>query len=195
MNKTTLRTCFILLFWLPAISSMGQTWSIGVYVNGINFHLKKPLNPNLFHRTLSQDKRLVYNLAGGIRVSYYLNNYLGITITQVLAPRDCGNRFFGMTHAGVFLSTRYFNDSPHEGLLIGGPILFYRKNWNDLPGYTDDQMMKQSKNKQWQYKFVWHGGFLEYRYHYTPYQAAGIHLMPGIPELLSFSAHHTSFIK
>jgi hypothetical protein len=170
-------------------------WSIGVYINGVNFHFKRPLNPNLFHRTLSRDKRLVYNLAGGFRISYYLNTFCGLTITQVFAPRDCGNQFFGMTHAGIFLSTRYFNSSNHEGLLIGGPIIFYRKNWNTLPGYMDDNMMKESKNKHWQYKFVWHGGFLEYRYHYNNNQAAGIHLMPGVPELLSFSAHHTSFIK
>jgi hypothetical protein len=94
-----------------------------------------------------------------------------------------------------FLTTKYFNQSKHEVLLIGGPILFYRKNWNSLPGYKDDQLMAQTKNKIWQYKFVWHGGFLEYQYQYNKSNTAGIHIMPGIPELLSISAQHTSFIK
>ena len=108
------------------------------------------------------------------------------------------NRFlkiFRIQDAGIFLSTRYFNNSRHEALLIGGPLLFYRKNWNAMPNYVDDHLLTQSKNKVWQYKFVWHGGFLEYQYHYNNFNAAGIHIMPGIPELLSFSGHHTSFIK
>jgi hypothetical protein len=172
-----------------------QIWSIGIYINGFNAHLKKPVNPHLYHRTITNNKRLVYNLGGGIRLSYYINQFAGLTITQVVVPKDCGNKFFGMTHAGVFLSTRYFNQNKHEFLLIGGPLLFYRKNWNTLPGYIDDQVMKQSKNKVWQYKFVWHGGFLEYQFHYNTNQSTGIHLMPGIPELFSISAHHTSFIK
>lgn len=183
------------LFVVAPFIATAQMWSIGIYINGINAHLKKPLNPDLYHRTLTKNKRLVYNIGGGLRVSYYVNQYAGLTITQVFVPHDCGNKFFGMTHAGIFLSTRYFNQSKHEGILLGGPLLFYRKNWNTLPGYTDDRLMNQSKNKKWQYKFVWHGGFLEYQYHYDTMQAAGIHVMPGIPELLSISAHHTSFIK
>jgi hypothetical protein len=172
-----------------------QVFSIGVYINGINVHLKKPINPHLFHRTFSKNKHWVYNIGGGIRLSYYINNYAGITITQVLVPNDCGNKFFGVTHGGVFLSTRYFNENKHEALLIGGPLLFYRKNWHSLPGYTDDKTMKESKNKVWQYKFVWHGGFIEYRYHYNKFNAAGLHVMPGIPELISISGHHTTFVK
>lgn len=170
-------------------------WSIGLYINGINWHLKKPLNPHLYHRTITKNKRLVYNMGLAIRVSYYVNEYSGLTITEALLPYDCGNKFFGMTHAGIFLSTRYFNQSKHEGILIGGPLLFYRKNWNTLPDYVDDHLTRESKNKIWQYKFVWHGGFLEYQYHYDNLNAVGLHLMPGIPELMSFSAHHTSFIK
>lgn len=172
-----------------------QMWSIGVYLNGINIHLKKPLNPELFHRTWTKNKSIVHNYGWAFRVSYYVNEYAGLTITQAFVPNDCGNKFFGMTHAGIFLSTRYFNQNKHEGILIGGPLFFYRKNWNNLPGYKDDQVFKQSKNKVWQYKFVWHGGFLEYQYHYNNNNALGLHIMPGIPELISFSAHHTSFIK
>lgn len=170
-------------------------WSIGIYINGINLHLQKPLNPELYHRTLSKNKRLVYNIGGGVRISYYLNHFSGFTITQIFTPQDCGNKFFGLTHAGIFLSTQYFKPSKHEGILIGGPLLFYRKNWNSIPGYIDDKLMAETKNKIWQYKFVWHGGFLEYQYHYNNSQAAGIHIMPGVPELLSFSGHHTSYVK
>ncbi len=173
----------------------GQMWSIGIYINGINMHLQKPVNGDLYHRTLTKNKRLVYNIGGGLRISYYVNQFSGFTMTQVIVPQDCGNRFFGLTHAGIFITTRYFNHSNHEGLLIGGPLLFYRKNWNKYPNYKNDHVMKESKNKVWQYKFVWHGGFLEYQYHYSNNQAAGIHLMPGVPELLSFSGHHTSYIK
>jgi len=180
---------------LPKIRLHAQMWSIGIYINGINAHLKKPLNPTLYHRTITKNKLFVYNVGGGIRLSYYVNKYAGLTITQVFVPDDCANKLFGVTHAGVFLTTRYFNQSRHEGMLIGGPLLFYRKNWNNLPGYIDDKLMKQTKNKVWQYKFVWHGGFLEYQYHYDNFNAAGIHVMPGIPELISISGHHTSFIK
>lgn len=187
---------FLFMLFLLGFGKVdAQIWSIGVYFNGFNFHMKKPLNPDLYHRTLTKNKRLVYNLGGGIRVSYYLNQYAGFTITQIIVPQDCGNKRFGMTHAGVFLSTRYFNNSKHEGILIGGPILFYRKNWNSIPNYTDDHLMKETKNKKWQYKFVWHGGFLEYQYHYNNSQSAGIHVMPGIPELISITGQHTSYIK
>lgn len=184
---------FIIIISLSEVKA--QIWSVGIYINGINVHLKKPVNPDLYHRAISKNKRLVYNIGGGLRIAYYLNHYAGITITQVLVPQDCGNKFFGLTHAGIFLTTKYFNQSKHEVLLIGGPILFYRKNWNSLPGYKDDQLMAQTKNKIWQYKFVWHGGFLEYQYQYNKSNTAGIHVMPGIPELLSISAQHTSFIK
>lgn len=186
----------LLLLMLTSFDKVcGQMWSIGIYVNGINLHLQKPVNGDLYHRTLTKNKRLVYNIGVGLRVSYYMNNFAGFTITQVVVPQDCGNKFFGLTHAGIFLSTRYFNQSQHEGILIGGPVLFYRKNWNSLPGYKDDHVMVQSKNKVWQYKFVWHGGFLEYQYHYGKNQATGIHVMPGIPELMSFSGQHTVYIK
>jgi len=189
----------IVFLWLiisiAAIKAEAQMWSIGIYLNGINAHLKKPINPALYHRVITKNRRLVYNIGGGVRISYYVNRFAGLTITQVFVPQDCGNKFFGMTHAGVFLSTKYYNNSKHEGLLIGGPILFYRKNWNNLPGYVDDGLMKKTKSNIWQYKLVWHGGFLEYQYHYNNFNAVGMHFMPGIPELLSFSAHHTSFIK
>lgn len=170
-------------------------WSIGIYLNGINAHLKKPVNPDLYHRTLIKNKRLVYNVGLGFRISYYANQYAGLSLTQAFLPKDCGNRFFGMTHVGIFLTTRYFNESKHEGIIIGGPVLFYRKNWSTLPNYVDDKVMLQTQNKKWQYKFVWHGGFLEYQYHYSSLNAAGLHIMPGIPELISISGHHTSFIK
>lgn len=195
MNYKKQLICLVLIISISAFKAGAQMWSIGIYFNGINGHLKKPLNPSLYHRTLTKNKRLVYNIGGGIRISYYVNKFAGLTITQVFLPHDCGNKFFGMTHAGVFLSTRYFNESKHEALLIGGPTMFYRKNWNDLAGYIDDGLMKKTKNNRWQYKFVWHGGFLEYQYHYDNFNAVGLHVMPGIPELLSFSAHHTSFIK
>jgi hypothetical protein len=187
--------CLSALILFSNLKADAQTWSIGLYLNGINLHLKKPVNHEHFHRTLTKNKRLVYNLGWGFRISYFVKEYAGLTITQAFVPYDCGNKFFGMTHAGVFLSTRHFNQSKHEGILIGGPLMFYRKNWNTLPGYIDDKVFQQSKNKAWQYKFVWHGGFLEYQYHYNQDNAVGLHIMPGIPELISVSALHTSFIK
>ncbi len=194
-KKYSIILCLLFLIVATRMKVNAQMWSIGIYINGINAHLKKPLNPNLYHRTFTKNKRIVYNLGGGMRISYYITPAAGLTITQLILPKDCGNKFFGMTHAGIFLSTRYFNESRHEGLLIMGPMLFYRKNWNALNAYIDDQLMQQSKNKKWQYKFVWHGGFLEYQYHYDNFNAAGIHVMPGIPEIISISGHHTSFIK
>jgi len=195
MNSNKYLIVLFLFLFIATCKVNAQMWSIGIYINGINVHLKKPLNPDLYHRAISKNKRMVYNLGGGIRIAYYVNRYAGITITQVIVPQDCGNKFFGMTHAGIFLSTRYFNNSRHEGLLIGGPLLFYRKNWKTLPNYADDHLFTETKNKVWQYKFVWHGGFLEYQYHYNNFNAAGIHIMPGVPELLSFSGHHSSFVK
>ncbi len=173
-----------------------QMWSVGLYVNGLNIHLKQPVNPHLFHRTLNKSKKLVYNLGLGIRISYYYNQYAGLTITQAIVPNDCANKFFGTTHIGAFLSTKAFNTvSLHEGIIIGGPLMFYRKSWTALPDYKDDGTMRESRNKRWQYRFVWHGGFIEYQYHYNKNSAAGIHIMPGIPEIISVSAHNSFFIK
>ena len=62
-----------------------QMWSIGIYINGINLHLQKPLNPELYHRTLSKNKRLVYNIGGGVRISYYLNHFF----SSKLNDADC----------------------------------------------------------------------------------------------------------
>ncbi len=196
MNKISFTTlCFILFAFLTPLKSNAQMWSVGVYLNGLNIHLKRPVNGHLFHRILTKNKRLVYNLGMGIRVTYYFNNYAGITLMQALVPYDCGNKMFGMSQVGLSLSSAYWGYAPHELILMGGPVLFYRKNWNTLPDYKNDGLFKVSNNNIWQYKWVWHGGFIEYNYHYNKNNALGLYVIPGIPELISISGQHTSYIK
>ena len=187
-----------LIFWITIIClsiTYSHKWSFGIYFNGLNFHIKKPINPEHFHRALSKNKKLVYNGGIGFRIGYYLNKYGGITLTQAILPKDCANKMFIMSHVGVFISTSTILNTKHEIQLIGGPTIFIRQSWRSLKDYESDNLMKLTKNKLWEYKYIWYGGFMEYKYHYNKTNSFGFHVTPGIPEIISLSLQHTNHFQ
>jgi hypothetical protein len=167
---------FILLFVCQIVAAQ---WIVGVQYTGLAFH------PKLYRGKLDRKGHFVMNGGLSFSASYFVNKNVGFRVNQTVMPQDCGGKWFGASQAGVVLRKDFTaNDT---GLLTMGPIFFYRQNWADLPDYQDDSFFRKSKNQRLQYKFVWHGGHVEYTRWLNGRSGVTVNLLPGIPEIFELS--------
>jgi hypothetical protein len=159
---------------------------IGVRWVGFTAHLKEYSYSKYYKGRLDKKGRFVANDGFAITIDAYLNEHFFIKVAQSIMFHDCGGKLFGMSHVGV--GYNYTDIYPSEAAISFGPMFFYRKSWLDLPYYSDPvHFFKVSKNQKWQTKFVWHGGTLEYAYHFNNQQAFSLNVVPAIPELFTFA--------
>lgn len=148
---------------------------------GLSAHLKKSPHPQIFPNRLDSNGTLVVDLGGIIGYErFVLGDKLSVRVEQGLYA-DCAAQLAGFTHLGwrgVML--RRGRHSVNGGI---GPTLLYRKDWNQIADYHDDGYFE--RHGQWQYRFFWYGGEVEYNYALGPATNLSVNLIPGIPELLS----------
>jgi hypothetical protein len=175
---------FTLIFLLIVQTGFSQL-VFGVKVTGLAFH-PRPINGSIFRGKLDKKGHLVINGGMALTAQYYANQNVGVGIGQVIMPQDCGGKWFGASQIGLAL--KYDLTPNHSINGVFGPMVFYRQNWADIAGYKDDVFFKKSKNLSTQYKFVWYGVNFEYTYWYANKTGVSFNLLPGIPEVLEFSA-------
>ncbi|NEM96643.1 hypothetical protein [Pontibacter burrus] len=185
MHRYLLISAFCLLFALPGQAQQEETTyknAFTVKLFGLSVHLKESPHPEIFPNRID-DKGFV-TLNYGAIVGYdrfIVENKHAIRAEQGLYA-DCSASLAGFTHIGwrglIFQKNRH---SMNGGI---GPTLVYRHNWNRLEGYKDDGYFKQRGD--WQYKFYWYAGELEYNYQLTAQTDFSVTMVPGLPELISF---------
>jgi len=181
---------FILgLYFILATTCTAQTAPDTTYKNaltvkafGLSFHLKKSPHPEIFPNRLDDNGYITLNYGAIVGYDRFIvRNVHAIRLEQGLYA-DCSASLAGFTHLGwrglIFRKNRH---SMNGGI---GPTLVYRRDWNRIEGYADDGYFNRRGN--WQYKFYWYAGELEYNYKLNKQTDFSVNLVPGLPELISF---------
>ncbi|MBX0333928.1 hypothetical protein K3G39_11845 [Pontibacter sp. HSC-14F20] len=181
----------LLLFLCFSLIPAGCAQSPPTYKNaftvkffGLSVHLRQTPYPELFKNRLDEQGIAVLNFGGIVGYDrFVVREVISVRLEQGLYS-DCASSLAGFTHLGwrgqIFKTGRH---SLNGGF---GPTLVYRRDWNRLQNYEDDGYFNQSGD--WQYKFYWYGGEVEYNYQLKGQYDLSLNLVPGIPELVSFGA-------
>ncbi|WP_205702944.1 hypothetical protein [Botryobacter ruber] len=187
-NRTILFIIFLLCLHLLAFAVKAQDAATASYKNafsvkafGLSFHLKRSPHPEIFPNRLDDKGYTTLNY-GAIAAydRFVVRDAISIRLEQGLYA-DCAASLAGFTHVGLRgLIFRKGRHSLNGGI---GPTLVFRRDWNRLPGYTDDYYF--SRKRGWQYKFYWYAGELEYNYQLKKQTDFSLSLIPGLPELVA----------
>lgn len=153
---------------------------------GLAFHPKKSSHPQLYKNRLDNNGHFVITKGVALTFDYNINKEFNLRFSQAVLFGDCANKTAGMTQLG-FNVIYPIIENKHLLSACFGPMLFYRKNWNGLPGYVDENLFKQTKNKQTQYKFVWYGIHGDYNFAINNREYLSVSVLPGIPELIAIA--------
>jgi hypothetical protein len=175
-----------LLFLLILVCHQpGQAqFSVGIAVGGIGYHPREDKNVEYYRWKIDRSGKLAGYAGVTFFATYRLNSYLGIKVLQSIVPRDCAGKFAGITHLGVnvYDDVIGWNSARHEFSLSFGPFWYYRKNWRQLEGYANDpDFIKMNADQNWERKFVWHGGQIEYLYRWKDHASLAVNILPGYP--------------
>lgn len=148
---------------------------------GLSVHLKESPYPEIFPNRLDEKGYLTVNYGALVGYDRFIvRDVHAIRVEQGLYA-DCSASLAGFTHLGwrgrIFKKNRH---SMNGGI---GPTLVYRRDWNRLEGYTDAGYF--NKIGEWQYKFYWYAGELEYNYKLKEKMDLSVSIVPGLPELVS----------
>ncbi|NOQ72647.1 MAG: hypothetical protein GQ574_11625 [Crocinitomix sp.] len=179
----------ILLITFLFVSLIGKSqFTFGIKIGGLAFHQQK-VSPNYYSWSIDKKGRWVGYLGVSLTAGYQFNPYLGVKIIQTLMPYDCAGKFSGITHVGIDLHDRIagFKNEKHRLSASFGPMFYYRKNWIKVPNYyVDEGFMNTAENENWERKFIWYGGQIQYDFYYKENQAISTNFLPGFPYIYTF---------
>ena len=186
--RNWLAACFILFSVPVAAQDSGQLTeplkknAVTLKFFGLSAHIERTQNPEVFPNRLDKKGIFVPNYGGVAGYErFFYKDIFSVRLEQGVYA-DCSESLAGFTHLGW--RGRIFKAGKHS--LNGGigPTLVYRRNWNRLPGYSDDGYFKQ--HGDWQYKFLWYAGEFEYNYRLTQHGELSAMIVPGFPSVISF---------
>ena len=170
----------------PILSQKSKRHSIGLKFMGLSFHpLSGEPNAELMPNRLDEQAYFVWDLGALLTYEYFIvPDILSVKFIQGLYA-DCAAQFAGVTSIG--LRARIFQIGRHS--LFGGigPTLIYRHNWFRIPNYVDTKYYKGTPTDKWQYKFLWYGGELEYKFAISSKLDFATIFVPGYPDLMAFA--------
>ena len=170
----------------PILSQKSKRHSIGLKFMGLSFHpLSGEPNAELMPNRLDEQAYFVWDLGALLTYEYFIvPDVLSVKFIQGLYA-DCAAQFAGVTSIG--LRARIFQIGRHS--LFGGigPTWIYRHNWFRLPNYVDTKYYKGTPTDKWQYKFLWYGGELEYKFAISSKLDFATIFVPGYPDLMAFA--------
>ena len=170
----------------PILSQKSKRHSIGLKFMGLSFHpLSGKPNAELMPNRLDEQAYFVWDLGALLTYEYFIvPDILSVKFIQGLYA-DCAAQFAGVTSIG--LRARIFQIGRHS--LFGGigPTLIYRHNWFRIPNYVDTKYYKGTPTDKWQYKFLWYGGELEYKFAISSKLDFATIFVPGYPDLMAFA--------
>ncbi len=190
--KTLILTLIIFSF------SYGQGITVGIKIGGIGYHPKTDGNEQYYRYKLNKKGNINWFKSVTFCLAYNFNEWVGIKAVQTILVRDCADKFAGVSHIGINVTDRIvgWKNEQHRGSFSFGPLFYYRKNWNQIAGYTTDtDFIKLAKNKIWERKLVWYGGQIQYDYYFYTSNAFSVNVLPGYPYIYAISAGYTNRIE
>lgn len=179
-----LSLCFSLLCLQPLLAQETMPYRNAVTVKffGLSVHMKESPYPEVFPNRLDGKGIVAFNYGAIVGYDrFVMRDVLSVRVEQGLYA-DCAAQLAGFTHLGwralIFRKGRH---SLNGGI---GPTLVYRHDWNAIDKYVDDGYFKRKGD--WQYRFYWYAGELEYNYKLKESTELSVNLVPGLPELVSF---------
>ena len=170
----------------PILSQKSKRHSIGLKFMGLSFHpLSGKPNAELMPNRLDEQAYFVLDFGALLTYEYFIvPDVLSVKFIQGLYA-DCAAQIAGVTSIG--LRARIFQIGRHS--LFGGigPTWIYRHNWYRIPNYVDTEYYKGTPTDKWQYKFLWYGGELEYKYAISSKLDFATIFVPGYPHLMAFA--------
>lgn len=182
-----MKSLCVLLFILFSIGGNAQ-FTVGIKFGGLAFHQQK-VNPNYYRLSIDKKGRWVGYLGCSITAGYQFNPYIGVKIIQTLMPYDCAGKFSGITHIGIDFQDRIIgiDNAKHNLSASFGPLFYYRKNWAHVPNYYKDEgFVKQNVAGNWERKFVWYGGQIQYDFKLNQRHKLSTNFLPGFPYIYTF---------
>ena len=153
---------------------------------GLSFHpLSGKPNAELMPNRLDEQAYFVLDFGALLTYEYFIvPDVLSVKFIQGLYA-DCAAQIAGVTSIG--LRARIFQIGRHS--LFGGigPTWIYRHNWYRIPNYVDTEYYKGTPTDKWQYKFLWYGGELEYKFAISSKLDFATIFVPGYPHLMAFA--------
>lgn len=159
---------------------------LGIKFFGLSIHAKgEEDNAFLMPNKLDEKGYFVLNLGAELTYEkFILNDALSVKLVQALYA-DCAARLGGFSHIGI--RAKIFKIGKHSFYGGLGPTLVYRRNWLELPGYTNPNRFKGGIENKYQYLFLWYGGEFEYNYQITRQMSFAVSFVPGYPDLMSLA--------
>jgi len=168
------------------LSQKPKRHSIGLKFMGLSFHpLSGKPNAELMPNRLDEQAYFVLDFGALLTYEYFIvPDILSVKFIQGLYA-DCAAQIAGVTSIG--LRARIFQIGRHS--LFGGigPTWIYRHNWYHIPNYVDTKYYKGTPTDKWQYKFLWYGGELEYKFAISSKLDFATIFVPGYPHLMAFA--------
>ncbi len=195
-NKTTTLILLFTFICIISTSLFAQTKILfGIRFMGLAFHPKKSKHPYLYKTKLDNNGHFVLTKGIVLMADLQIYKELNFHLAQALIAHDCARQKAGMSQIGLsYIYALPWNDKQAINICIG-PMLFYRKNWNLLPGYIDEKLFKQTNNGKAQLKFVWYGIYGDYLFNLNEKHSLSISILPGIPELIAVAPGLTYIYK
>ncbi|MCL2294653.1 MAG: hypothetical protein FWC36_07295 [Spirochaetes bacterium] len=181
MNKRVFFVFFSIfsIFYISNLSA--QQYRVGITITGLSIHPRGANNAHL--QRFGLDKRGVFVFNPGIAFSfeYFLfRDIFSIKFVQALYV-DCAAQLGGFTHIGM--RHKIFNNEVHS--LYGGlgPTFIFRRSWHRLDGYMDELevFFRGGPEHNWQWRFIWFGGELEYNYSINDEIDLSLMVVPAVP--------------
>jgi len=149
---------------------------------GLSFHPDGGENEG-YPRQLDDKAFWVLILGGQIDADMYLHRYF-LLRASTSVYRDCADVWSGFYHFGPRLNLPL---GPRFVFRIGiGPTLLWRENWlGVVPGYTKDSFYGKATRGDYQTKFIWYGGDLDFEWKLTPKVSLLYGNIPGWPEVIT----------
>lgn len=159
--------------------------SFGLKFFGLSIHAYGDENWRLMPRRLDDTGRFVINLGATANYELFVWRDIVSVKSSVALYSDCAARLGGFFHVG--LRGRIFKIGRHT--LNGGigPTLIFRRNWAELPNYSNLHYFKGAPGDIWQWRFLWYGGEFEYNVQLWKGWEASLTFIPGFPKLMSLS--------
>jgi hypothetical protein len=163
--------------------------SFGIKFGGLAVHHQK-VDPNYYRLSIDKKGRFVGYLGVSFVATYHINQYLGIKFIQTIMPFDCAGKRSGITHLGIDFQDRIIGiqNTTHQLSASFGPLIYYRKNWHQVANYTPNhQFVKQNKKGNWERKFIWYAGQIQYDFSIDERHAISTNFFPGYPHIYTFN--------
>ncbi len=178
----------LFMIFLLHIGSQSQMF-VGISVSGIAFHPQKSENAGIYKWRLDKKGKLVGFASISVVATYHINKFIGIKAVQSIILHDCAGQFAGLSHIGIDFHDDIIGwENPnHQWSFSFGPLFYYRKGWHNNKKYRQTpNFLKLSKNRQWESKFVWYGGQIQYDYRFEHGGTFNLNFLPGFPYLYTF---------